>query len=84
MSDHQNLSLLPFEDRIYRSPTFTAPLYMSLLRGVESDIRISIMETNFSQIRGTLQKMLGETSLRFCARVSMLSTKLTVPPAHTA
>ena len=42
-------------------------------------MRISIMEANFSQILGTLAKIVGETSRRFCGSVSMLSTKLTVP-----
>ncbi len=47
-------------------------------------MRISIMEPNFSQIRGTLAKIVGDTSLRFCGSVSMLSTKFTVPPDQTA
>ena len=47
-------------------------------------MRMAIMEANFSQIRGTLAKMVGETSFRLWGRVSMLSTKLTVPPARMA
>ena len=43
-------------------------------------MRISIAEANFSHNRGTLAKMVGETSRRFWGSVSGLSTKLTLPP----
>ena len=49
--------------------------------GVESAILISMADANFSHTRGTLPKRVGDTSRRFMARVSGLSTKLTVSPA---
>ena len=47
-------------------------------------MRIAIMEANFSQIRGTLAKIVGETSFRLWGKVSILSTKFTVPPVRIA
>ena len=53
------------------------------MSGVESSILMWMLDANFSQILGTLPKIVGEISRRLAGEVSRLSTKLTVTPVKT-